>query len=815
MTADWGYMENASMGFDSSSDLFGGVLFGDELMDLYNPDGNGRPTGAPDTNQTMPNFVPKSEDKSKNNQSVKSESKEENGGDLGAFRPSSSCSELDTLMPKNEASNKANSVAVKVEPTDESPSVPLSAAVTDPTTMNNTKKRSDPPSDASSAESPCQKMKIETQSSSAIVALSPPIAPQSAPAPPPQQQPTAPILPVVVAPAAPLPATIAPLPRVGVPAAAANDSDTTVPSKINKPKGPVNVTAKAPLSPYVPPMIAHQNSNPNNAVLLAKPLNSNNLGIPHNNNALPRMNSIPQPNILAPPPPAANAPPAPVRLSMVAPPQVALTNMMVPHVPPPPSNLHPVVPLKQSPPQAKQPRSKAPEEQFKGVAQAAVSNLILSASSNNSQTKSTKSPVAVSEQMKKTVDTSSAHIAALTSSNWVAACTASMSGDESELGSLEAEQAAALAAASDPAAAKAARARRANLTPDERARQNRDRNREHARNTRLRKKAYVEELKKTLTELVAQRDASELEKRHETQRDLEVREVRFRVMEEFLKLRACGGDPGLLARWVAILDDGFTLSLPKTPYRHMVPTGNKLFRSVSSENANVMAPSAHAMHQNQGLKGATESMADAAKVSSFINSLGNNRGNTTGPAVTSAYHCDRKHFMMDNTTACLDWTLTTNGLIGQGLSAELYFRGSMRAKFCPASNKLASAELHFDTGSVINQTKRSTTTFLSPASITQYVPTPSPLSLQPTATAPSAPQVVKEVLTYEQQAQPQQPLQPHQPHQPQPHQPQPHQSHQPQHPQHPQHQPLTTYNYSSTISVSSTDGNESSTDGNV
>jgi hypothetical protein len=38
------------------------------------------------------------------------------------------------------------------------------------------------------------------------------------------------------------------------------------------------------------------------------------------------------------------------------------------------------------------------------------------------------------------------------------------------------------------------RARRQYLTPDERARQNRDRNREHARNTRLHKKAYVEEL---------------------------------------------------------------------------------------------------------------------------------------------------------------------------------------------------------------------------------------------------------------------------------------------------------------------------------
>merc|ERR1711957_200050 len=105
--------------------------------------------------------------------------------------------------------------------------------------------------------------------------------------------------------------------------------------------------------------------------------------------------------------------------------------------------------------------------------------------------------------------------------------------------------------------------RRESLTPDERARQNRDRNREHARNTRLRKKAYVEELKRTLTELVAQRDTIDLEKRHEKQRDMEVREVRYRVMEEFLKLRARGAEQNLLARWIAILEDGFTLTLPK------------------------------------------------------------------------------------------------------------------------------------------------------------------------------------------------------------------------------------------------------------
>ena len=53
----------------------------------------------------------------------------------------------------------------------------------------------------------------------------------------------------------------------------------------------------------------------------------------------------------------------------------------------------------------------------------------------------------------------------------------------------------------------------------------------------------------------------------------------------------------------------------------------------------------------------------------------------------------------------------------------------MRAKFCPASNKLMSAELQFDTGSVLAQIKQATPMLQNP--VTQCVPTPSPLPLQP------------------------------------------------------------------------------------
>lgn len=320
------------------------------------------------------------------------------------------------------------------------------------------------------------------------------------------------------------------------------------------------------------------------------------------------------------------------------------------------------------------------EESFKTVAQAAVTNLILSAASTSTRKEDPEIT------FNKPVDTSTAHVAALTSNNWVAACAASISG--APPGTAQAAQAAALAAASDPAAAKAARARRATLTADERARQNRDRNREHARNTRLRKKAYVEELKRTLTELVTQRDAADVEKRHEKQRDLEVREVRYRVMEEFLKLRARGAEQNLLARWVAILEDGFSLTLPKVEYRTMVSQDLSLARRVSSDSASIINA---ADASKQVLRGANPCFDDAAKVASFIVSA------FMGNAVQMVYQCERTQFMMDGVKAILDWTLRATPQTANGESAAPSFvlKGSMRAVFSPASNKLASAELFF------------------------------------------------------------------------------------------------------------------------
>jgi len=232
------------------------------------------------------------------------------------------------------------------------------------------------------------------------------------------------------------------------------------------------------------------------------------------------------------------------------------------------------------------------------------------------------------ESSKQKVDTSSERIKALTGKNWAAAFSSTIE---------EVTPSTTLSmSASDSSSSK-----RPALTPEERARQNRERNRQHARNTRLRKKAYVDELTRTLKELVAQRDNAEAEKEKEALRELEIREVRFRVLEDFLNLR--GRNETNQARWSTILDDSFTMKIPLTNYRQMIQKH----------------PSSSSQVEQQ-LDGVNEVMADSSFFSDYLQSLAR-----TSPdiPVTFRYTVDRENFMMDGCLAVLDWTGSSVGAV--------------------------------------------------------------------------------------------------------------------------------------------------------
>lgn len=361
---------------------------------------------------------------------------------------------------------------------------------------------------------------------------------------------------------------------------------------------------------------------------------------------------------------------------------------------------------------------------FTAVAQAAVSNLIMNAGSHTATTVNVPPP---EEENVNTIvtsgshaDVSTAHVTALTSSNWVSAVNNNNNNVNTAPTLARTNSVTTTSTHSlidhqqGDTLAPAAKRRRQNLTPDERAKQNRDRNREHARNTRLRKKAYVEELKRTLTELVTQRDTNEMEQRRVAQRELEQREVRFRVAEEFMKLR--GDNQRNTARWTAILEGKFTFTLPVTKYRNMVlssSTSNGLNTPEMNQPGSIprqvsidgVTEDAH--RSDQVLRGVDEARADAEHLASFLQS-------TYFPDVTSqantrhigiVFDCNRKNFFMDGTSAFLNWTATTHFFSESNLP-PLTFKGVLRATFSPASNKLLSAELSFDTGIITSHVDR-------------------------------------------------------------------------------------------------------------
>jgi hypothetical protein len=107
--------------------------------------------------------------------------------------------------------------------------------------------------------------------------------------------------------------------------------------------------------------------------------------------------------------------------------------------------------------------------------------------------------------------------------------------------------------------------RRAEGTVEERAKQNRDRNREHARSTRMRKKAYVQKLKELVEGLHAERTEEVRQRRVAIQHLAEMQNVRRNVVRTFLRYHAnFENDP---RKWETLLEDSFWLKQPVTPYR--------------------------------------------------------------------------------------------------------------------------------------------------------------------------------------------------------------------------------------------------------
>ena len=106
---------------------------------------------------------------------------------------------------------------------------------------------------------------------------------------------------------------------------------------------------------------------------------------------------------------------------------------------------------------------------------------------------------------------------------------------------------------------------RGELSQAERAQQNRDRNREHARSTRLRKKAYVQKLKELVEGLHAERTEEVRQRRVAVQHLAEVQNVRRAVVRSFLRFLTVYETEE--RKWATIVEEDFWLKQPVTPFR--------------------------------------------------------------------------------------------------------------------------------------------------------------------------------------------------------------------------------------------------------
>jgi hypothetical protein len=102
-------------------------------------------------------------------------------------------------------------------------------------------------------------------------------------------------------------------------------------------------------------------------------------------------------------------------------------------------------------------------------------------------------------------------------------------------------------------------------TLEDRVKLARDRNREHARSTRMRKKAYVQKLKELVEGLHAERTEEARQRRVAIQHLAETQNVRRDVVRTFLRYH-CNFEPSE-RKWSTILEDNFFLKQPVTPFR--------------------------------------------------------------------------------------------------------------------------------------------------------------------------------------------------------------------------------------------------------
>ena len=224
------------------------------------------------------------------------------------------------------------------------------------------------------------------------------------------------------------------------------------------------------------------------------------------------------------------------------------------------------------------------------------------------------------------------------------------------------------------------------MTEEERQLANRLRNREHARNTRARKKAYLETLKSTLEELCQERDTDASERARAASLLLEMQKTRTNVLLHFFALRANNETRRQL--WASILEESVTTVMPVTPYRSFPASEVQ----VSKCQRTVM--------------GVDGMIGDAASLHVLLNSLVD-RSRFPEGKIKFQYTLVAEEAVVSGNQMMARWSMTTINARSLGSRREVSKMGMLCARFSSA-HKIVSLEIMFDVMAFMLQLKQGT-----------------------------------------------------------------------------------------------------------
>lgn len=223
------------------------------------------------------------------------------------------------------------------------------------------------------------------------------------------------------------------------------------------------------------------------------------------------------------------------------------------------------------------------------------------------------------------------------------------------------------------------------LTAQEvRAKAARARNREHARNTRLRKKQYQEKLKATVEDLCRERDILVSERAGAANLLVEMHNTRTDVLLSFFALRSANERRREL--WSSILDEScFSCLLPVTPYR-------------SFPASEVQGGCQRTVLGIDGV------MSDTASLHVLLNSLVD-RSRFPNAKVRFQYTLVTEDAVVAGNQMMARLVMTTLNAKEFGAKMEVSKRGMLSCKFNSA-HKLTSLEMMFDVMAFMLQLKQ-------------------------------------------------------------------------------------------------------------